>query len=412
MITEYDDPQRGREFAERTREFLDEVVVPKERSLAGGADVSRGTIRELRDAAREYGVYAPQIAETHGGQGLSFREALPVFEVAGRSLLGPLALRVDAPDEGNMHTLELAGDDLQKERYLEPLVEGKMRSAFAMTEPRPGAGSDPKMIRTSARRDGDEWVIDGHKWWTTQGVEADVFIVLARSDPDAHPYEGCSLFLVDAETPGVEVVRNIPHMGGGPTGKSHAEVRFEGVRVPDEHLLGEEGEGFTIAQLRLGPARLTHCLRFSGVAERSLDVARAYLSEREAFGSRLADKQGNRFALVDAATRLHAARTMVRHAADLIDAGEEARVEVSMAKTYTAAVVQDAVDVAVQACGGSGIGKDLPLSDFYESVRPFRIVDGADEVHKRVVARELFADPPVDELEPLPTYREPGDAGR
>lgn len=401
---EYGDPEVGRAVAERTREFLDEVVIPKERSLAGGASISQGTIRELRDAAKEYDIYAPQVEEEYGGLGLSFREALPIFEVAGRSLLGPTALRIAAPDEGNMHLLELAGNELQKEQYLGPLVEGRLKSAFAMTEPRPGAGSDPKMIRTEAVRDGDDWVINGHKWWTTQGVEADVFIVLARTDTDAHPYEGCSLFLVDEETPGVEVVRNIPHLGSGGTGKSHAEVRFDGVRVPDEHLLGTEGDGFAIAQQRLGPARLTHCLRFSGLAERSLDIATAYLSEREAFGSPLSDKQALRFELADNATQLHAARTMVRHAADKIDAGEEARIEVAMAKTFTANVVQDTVDSAVQACGGSGIGKDLPISDFYEAVRPFRIVDGADEVHKRVIARDLFEDPQTDELEPLPTF--------
>ncbi|MEF8915341.1 acyl-CoA dehydrogenase family protein, partial [Natronomonas sp.] len=190
----------------------------------------------------------------------------------------------------------------------------------------------------------------------------------------------------------------------GPTGKSHAEVKFKGVRVPDEHLLGTEGDGFGIAQQRLGPARLTHCLRFSGLADRSLDVASAYLSEREAFGSKLSEMQAQRFALADASTRLHAARTMVRHAADQIEAGEQARTEVAMAKVFTAEVAQDAVDTAVQACGGSGIGKDLPLSDFYESVRPFRIIDGADEVHKRVIARERLDDPPVEELEPLPTF--------
>ncbi len=402
---QYDDPERGEAVAERAREFLDEVVLPKERALAGGATASAGTIADLRKRAREYDVYAPQLSAEHGGLGLSFREALPVFEVAGRSLLGPTAMRMDAPDEGNMHLLELAGDDLQKEQYLDPLVAGEMRSAFAMTEPRPGGGSDPKMVRSRAEADGDDWVIDAHKWWTTQGVEADLFIVLARTDWDAHPYEGCSLFLVPAEAPGVEVVRNIPHLGSHPSGKSHAEVRFDGVRVPDEHRLGEEGEGFSIAQQRLGPARLTHCLRYSGLAERALDIATAYLSDREAFDSALSEKQAQRFALVDAATRLHAVRATVRHAADRIEAGEQARIEVSMAKTFAANTVQDAVDTALQACGGSGIGKDLPLSDFYEAVRPFRIVDGADEVHKRVVARHLFEDPPLEELEPLPTFQ-------
>jgi len=399
------DPPAAEDLAATAHEFMEAVVLPDERDRPGGASVSRGKVKELRQAARDYGIYAPQIDEAHGGMGLDFRTVLPAFEEAGRSRLGATAMRVDAPDEGNMHLIELAGDDLQKEQYLEPLVAGELRSGFSMTEPAPGAGSDPKMIRTTAERDGDEWVIDGHKWWTTQGLEADLLLVFARTDQDVHPYEGCSVFLVPADAPGVNVIRNIPHLGGE-TDIGHAEIKYEGVRVPEEHLLGAEGEGFSLVQQRLGPARLTHCMRYSGMAMRALDIAKAYVRDREAFGGTLAEKGAIRHRVADAETRLHAVRTMVRNAADLIAAGEEARVEVAMSKVFTAEVVGDAVDLAVQCCGGNGIARDLPLAEFYERVRPFRIVDGADEVHRRTIARAAFEDVPMEELAPVVRYGE------
>jgi acyl-CoA dehydrogenase len=403
---EYDDPERGREVAERTREFVDDVVIPTEREYLGTGGVPDEAVVRLREQAREHDVYGPQIPEEYGGLGLDFRALLPVFEQAGRSLLGPTALRCGAPDEGNMHTLEMVGSEAQKERWLRPLAAGEAKSGFAMTEPMQGGGSDPKMLRTTARRDGDEWVIDGHKWWTTQGGEADVLLVMARTDEEAHPYEGTSIILVPTDTEGVEIVRDIPHLGGDPIGMTHAEIRFEDVRVPEENLLGAENAGFAIAQDRLGPARLTHCMRFLGMADRALEIATAYVSEREAFGSTVADKQAVRFDVADHRTRLHAARTMVRHAAGRISGGSEVRVEVAMCKTFAANAVQDAVDSAVQYCGGNGIGKDLPLADFYENVRQFRIVDGADEVHRRTIARAAFDDPPTEELAPLTRFGE------
>ena len=404
---DYADSERAQELQGRAHALMEEVVLPLERERAGGMGVSSGTVTDLREAAREYDVYAPQISEEYGGMGESFRDALPVFEEAGRSFLGPVAMRVDAPDEGNMHLLELAGDDLQKETYLEPLVAGDIKSGFSMTEPIQGAGSDPKQIQTTAEKDGDDWIIDGHKWWTTQGVEADVLFVLARTDQDAHPYSGCSIFIVPADADGVDVVRDIPHMGGGVRGASHAEIRYENVRVPDEHLLGELNQGFVHAQQRLGPARLTHCMRHTGMAQRALEVAKAYIDEREGFGTSLSDKQSLRHRIADAETQLHVARTAIRDAADRIADGDEARVQVSMCKVFTADVTQDAIDLAVQCCGGNGIGKDLPLSDFYEAVRAFRIIDGADEVHRRVIARNAFEDLDEAELEPLTRFGEP-----
>jgi len=403
---EYDDPERGQQVARRTRAFVDDVVVPVEREHLGRGPVPEAVLADLRAEAREHDLYGPQLPAEYGGLGLDFRASLPVFEEAGRSLLAVHALGVNAPDEGNMHTLELVGTEEQKEAWLGPLARGEATSAFSMTEPDPGAGSDPKMLRTTARRDGDEWVIDGHKWWTTQGGDADVLLVMARTDPDAHPYEGCSIFLVPADAEGVEVVRDIPHLGDDLVGTGHAEIRYDGVRVPEENLLGGENDGFAIAQQRLGPARLTHCMRYTGMAARALEVAKAYASGREAFGESLAEKQSLRFGVADAETRLHAARTMVRHAADRLVAGEEARVPVSMCKVFAAEAAGDAIDRAVQTCGASGIGKDLPLADFYAHVRQFRIVDGADEVHKRVIARDAFADVDPGHLEGLPRYGE------
>ncbi|TKR27689.1 acyl-CoA dehydrogenase family protein [Natronomonas salsuginis] len=402
----YHDSPEATELAERASEFVDEVVIPEERGLLGGGPPDVDVIADLREEAKDRSVYCPQIDEEYGGMGLDFRDVLPLFEEAGRSLLGPTAMRVDAPDEGNMHTLELVGTEEQKQEYLAPLVSGDIRSAFAMTEPRDGGGSDPKMLSTTAELDGDEYVIDGHKWWTTQGRHADVLLTMAITDPEAHPYNGASIILVPTDADGLEFVRDIPHLGPDMDGHGHSEFVFDSVRVPRENLLGEEHAGFTIAQQRLGPARLTHCMRFSGMASRALDVAKAYMSDRNAFGTSLSNKQSLRYEIADAETELHGARTMVRHAAAEITRGEEARVPVSMSKIFTANVAQNAIDLAIQCCGGAGMSRDLPLADFYEAVRAFRLVDGADEVHKRVIARDSFdgAVEHLDELENLPTF--------
>lgn len=402
----FTDSETAEELAERARQLMDDIVIPAEREMKGGMTVSEGTVSELRDAAREAGVYAPQIDEKYGGMGYDFRDVLPTFEQAGRSLLGPMSMRVAAPDQGNMHLLEMQGTELQKEEYLQPLVEGKLRSGFSMTEPMQGAGSDPKMIKTTAEKDGDEWVINGHKWWTTQGVQADLLLVFARTDMDLHPYEGCSVFLVPKDTDGVEVVRNIPHMESNIEGKGHAEIKYNNVRVPEEHLLGEEGKGFDHVQERLGPARLTHCMRYSGMAQRSLSIAKAYLSEREGFGSKLSEKQHAKMRIAQQEMRLQAARSLNRTAASKIAEGSQARIEVAMCKVFTANVVQEAIDTALQFCGANGIGRDLPLADFHETVRQFRIVDGADEVHLRTIAREAFEDVNEDELNSVVQYGE------
>ena len=409
MDIDYHDSERATELAERAREFMDEVVIPAEREHLGEGPIDLSLVDELRAEARARDIYCPQIDEAHGGMGEEFRDVLPLFEQAGRSLLGAVAMRVDAPDEGNMHTIELVGTEEQKEEYLEPLVAGDIRSGFSMTEPREGAGSDPKMISTTAEKEGDEWVINGHKWWTTQGDEADVLIVMARTNEDNHPYQGCSLFLVPTDADGVEIVEPTPHLGQTLLPESHAEIHYDNVRIPEENLLGGLDMGFAHAQERLGPARLTHCMRFSGMATRALDIAKTYMDDRDAFGSKLSEKQSQRYEIADMETRLHATRTMVRHAAEEITRGNQARVEVGMAKVYAANTAQDAIDLAVQCCGGAGISRKLPLADFYEAVRAFRIVDGADEVHQRVIAREAFDESNLDpaELELIPRFDEP-----
>ncbi|THE64366.1 acyl-CoA dehydrogenase [Salinadaptatus halalkaliphilus] len=397
---EYHDSEKATEVAGRVEDFMEEVVLPREReALATGEKITMDEIEDFWDQAKERDLFAPQVPEEYGGQGLDFSDMLPSFEQVGRSLIGALAIRANAPQEGNMHTLEMVGTEKQKEEWLRPLVQGDIQTAFAMTEPKQGGGSDPKMLQSTAVKDGDEWVINAHKWWTSDGMDADYYLLMARTDLDAHPYEGTSIIMVPREADGVEVVRNVPHLGGhGITEREggHAEMKFDNVRVPVENTIGEENAGFEIAQMRLGGGRLTHCMRYSGMAERSLEVAKAYLSEREAFGSTLEEKQALRHRIADAETRLHAARCMVRHAARELDRSD-ARIEVAMAKMFTANVTNEAIDLALQCCGGNGIGKDLPIAHFYENVRSFRIVDGADEVHRRSIARWAFED--IDETE-------------
>ncbi|WP_436900708.1 acyl-CoA dehydrogenase family protein [Halovenus halobia] len=400
---EYHDSEKAKEVASRVEAFMDEEVIPRERQALQNRDpVTIDEMQDFWEQAKDRDLFAPQVPEEYGGQGLGFSDMLPSFEQVGRTMLGAMSIRAHAPQEGNMHTLEAVGSEEQKEEWLRPLVQGDISSGFAMTEPQQGAGSDPKMLKTTAKKDGDEWVINGHKWWTSDGYDADFLLVMARTDLDKHPYEGTSIILVPTDADGVEPVRDIPHLGHFDDlmdiQRGHAEFKFHNVRVPVENTVGAEGAGFAIAQMRLGGGRLTHCMRYTGMAMRSLNIAKAYIQHREGFGGTISEKQALRHRIADAETDLHAARTMVRHAARELDRSE-ARVEVAMAKTFTANVTTDAVDLALQACGGNGIGKDLPIAYFYESIRPFRIVDGTDEVHRRTIAREAFEDVNDEDLE-------------
>lgn len=404
---EFNDSARATEVANRIRQFVDEVVLPVERDLAPGESVSSDTLDELRDAARDHDVFAPQVSTEYGGMGLDFRDALPAYEEGGRSFLAMPAIRTDPPDEGNIHLLELLGTAAQKETWLQPLVDGDIASAFAMTEPMQGGGADPTMIKTSAERDGDEWVLNGHKWWITNGSDADFLLVMARTNPDVHPYEGCSILLVPADTPGIEVVRDIPHMGEDTLSRVHSELIFDNVRIPEENVLGEVDAGFQHSQQRMVPARLARAMQFCGMAERSVDIAKAFMSEREVFGGTVAEKQGPRFGIADAVTKLHAARATARHAASVYADGHQARIEAAVAKYYATNVAQEVIDTALQYCGSNGIGQDLPLAEFYQDVRIIRIADGPDEVQQRVIARDAFENVDEREVAHLSRYMDP-----
>jgi acyl-CoA dehydrogenase len=382
-------PPHVKELADRVRHFVEREVYPLE-SLPDDPlhGIPRPALEAVRNKAREAGLYTPQLPRELGGLGLGMVEMAHVFEQAGRSLLGPLALHCAAPDEGNMHLLHQAANDRQKQRWLGSLARGEIRSCFAMTEPAPGAGSDPTMLRTRATREGSRWVIDGHKWFTTGADGAAVAIVAAVTDPNDIK-RGVTLFLVDTKTKGWNVVRHVPVMGsGGPGG--HCEVRLTRVEATDEDMLGGLGTGYKWMQMRLGPARLTHCMRWIGAAQRALEWSVARAKERTSFGGRLADKQAVEFMLADSEIDLHASRMVTLHAAWKLEVGDEARVETSLCKVFVAEAVGRVLDRALQIGGGLAYSGDAPIERLFRDARAFRIYDGPSEVHRTVIARSLI----------------------
>jgi acyl-CoA dehydrogenase len=321
--------------------------------------------------------------------GLDWRGVAVAFEEAGTSLIGPLALNCAAPDEANMHLLAQVARPDQKAKYLEPLAAGTIRSCFAMTEPAPGAGADPTMLRSRARRDGGDWVLDGHKWFITGADGAAFAIAMVRTSDDPDPRRGATMFLVDAGTPGFEVVRHIPSMDRTFPG-GHCEVHFTDCRVPDSAILGEADLGFHYAQARLVPARLTHCARWLGLARRALEIAAEHAAVRTGGGKTLDEHQFVQGMLADSAIDLDAARLLIWRACWELDQGKPARGESSAAKVFVAEAVNRVVDRAIQICGALGISEDVPLSLFYREVRPFRIYDGPSEVHRAAVAQRVL----------------------
>jgi acyl-CoA dehydrogenase len=382
-------PKHIQDIVHRVKQFIDDEVIPVETELRQSArDASTDDIQQLRIKAKSADLWAPTMPKELGGMGLNIMEFNPILQVAGRSLLGPLAIHCAAPDEGNMHLLHTYATEEQTEKYLHPLVEGKYFSAFSMTEPPHGAGSDPKMLQSSAVKEGDEWVINGHKWFTSNGEIANFFLIMAVTDPDVHPYAGTSVFIADRDTAGINIIRDVPTMGQKDFG-GHVEMRYENVRLPESAILGKLGEGFAMAQVRLGPARLTHCMRWSGIAQRALEIATQYASSREAFGKKLIEHQSVAFMLADSEMELYYGSLMIQHAAQLLANDEQARSETSMAKVLIAENVNKILDRAIQICGGTGISRDLPLAGWYETARAFRIYDGASEVHRMVAARQV-----------------------
>jgi acyl-CoA dehydrogenase len=378
-----------RSIQERVRAFIRAEVLPLESSEKDEEGLPTDLLASLRQKARRAGVWAPQLPEEYGGLGLDTVGLCVVFEEAGYSPLGPLALHCAAPDEGNMHLLLRAATPAQRQRYFAPLARGETRSCFALTEPSPGAGSDPTMIRARADRRPGGWVINGRKWFTSGAMGAAFAIVAAVTDTTVSARQGTTLFLVDAGTPGFEVVRAIPTLGsGGPGG--HCEITFTDCAVSDEQVLGQPGEGFKLMQQRLGPARLTHCMRWLGAAGRAMDIAVPYARQRQAFGKTLAEHQAVQWSLADSLIEMHASRLMVLQAAWKLDHGDEARQETSICKVFVAEAVNRIIDRCIQVCGALGISRDCILERLYRDVRAFRIYDGPSEVHRMVIARSLL----------------------
>ncbi|GAA4691528.1 acyl-CoA dehydrogenase family protein [Phytohabitans rumicis] len=374
-------------IARRTAEFVRDVVIPEERACGGSVHDAPEPLRHrLQQAARDAGVFAPHVPREFGGLGLDLRGQAVVFEEAGYSLLGPLAMNCAAPDEGNTHLLHTVATAEQRERYLRPLAAGEVRSCFAMTEPAPGAGSDPRALATTATRVAGGWRIDGRKWFISGADGAAFAICMARTSGTPGDAGGATMFLVDAGTPGMKLVRNLETLDEGLFG-GHSELAFDGCLVGDEQVLGEVDAGFAYAQVRLGPARLTHCMRWLGAARRARDIALERAASRSAFGRPLAELGMVQQMLADTEIDIEASRALLWRACWELDQGRPGAQHTSITKTFVSEAVGRIVDRAVQVCGALGISADLPLSRLLREVRPFRIYDGPSETHRWAIAR-------------------------
>jgi acyl-CoA dehydrogenase len=375
---------------DRYRAFVREHVLPYDttpESFDEHDNLREDLLEDLRGKAKENGVWAPQMPVSRGGQGMNAATMAVCYEELNYSLFGPVVCNCAAPDDGNMMVLEKVATDAQKERWLQPIVEGRVRSAFAMTEPHPGGGSDPSMILTTATRRGDVWRIEGRKWFITGAGVARHFILVAKTSADAR--KGLTAFVFDAAQPGWRIVRRIPIMGPEEHG-GHCEIEFDALEIPDENRLMNVGDGLKLTQIRLGAARLTHCMRWLGLARRSLDIASDYVAERESGGKRLAERESVQMKLGHCAMQVEIGRLLTMKAATLLDKGDFARKEVSMAKVHVAETLHLCADTAIQLCGARGYSKDTPLEWIYRYARQARLVDGATEVHQQVLARHFM----------------------
>jgi len=374
-------------------DFVREEIWPLE-TLSLDIDQLERAMAPLQEEVKGRGLWAAHLPPELGGQGFGQVKLGLMHEVLGTSPLAPMAFGNQAPDSGNSEILALAGTPEQKERWLHPLLAGDLRSAFSMTEP--GAGADPTLLATRAVRDGDDWVINGHKWFSSNASIADFLIVMAVTDPEARPHQRASMFIVPANAPGVNILRDVPTMEhpDQPFGRlgGHAEILYEDVRVPTDSLLGAEGAGFLIAQQRLGPGRIHHCMRWLGVSRRAFDMLCERALYRFTHGSVLAEKQTVQNWIADSAAQMQAARLMTLHAAWLMDTqgAAAARKEISLIKFYGAQVLHDVIDRALQVHGSLGYSTDLPLEAMYRFARGARLYDGPDEVHRASVARLIL----------------------
>ncbi len=383
-------PAPVEELRLRTRAFIRGTVIPAE--PRPGQALNLALRRELQAAARDAGVFAPHVPVEFGGQGLAVEHWSPVFQEAGYSPIGPAVLNAMAPDEGNMHMLQLIGSDGQKRKFLTPLAAGDISSCFAMSEPHPGAGSDPDALATTAVRDGSGWRIDGHKRFTSGATFASFAIVMARTRADRESPAGATMFLVPMDTPGVRIGNPIhtvdSYLPGG-----HPNVHFDGVHVPGSAILGEAGLGFKYAQVRLGPARLTHCMRWLGLARRAMDIMLDRANTREIFGAHLSQLGIAQDMIAQSVIDIETSDAIIAKCAALLAVDAKAGSALSsVAKVHVSEAVYRVIDRAVQLCGGDGVSDGLPLAQYLNEVRPFRIYDGSTETHKWAIARRTASE--------------------
>jgi acyl-CoA dehydrogenase len=382
-------PSAVENYRARLAAFVERELIPLEadpHAYDPHENIRLDLLSDLRGKARAEGLWCLQLKPETGGAGLGKIGMAVCYEAMNRSIFGPVVFNAAAPDDGNMMLLEAIGTDRQKERWLKPIVSGEVRSAFAMTEPHPGGGSDPAMIQTRAEKRGARYVVTGRKWFITGAEEASHFILMARTSED--PRYGLSALLFHKDQPGWRILRRIPIMGPEEHG-GHCELEFDGLEIPEEDLLLGEGRGLKVTQIRLGPARLTHCMRWLGLAKRCIEIAQAYAAERYGFGQRLADRESVQLMLGGLAMKIEIGRMLVMKAAWELDRGGFARKEVSMAKVQVANVLHEAADAAIQINGARGYSKDTVLEWIYRYARQARLVDGADEVHRMVLNRFL-----------------------
>ena len=372
----------------RTREFVRASVLPLDDEHDGDIERAGGDVLRVRlqEQARAAGLFAPHAPVEYGGHGLGMVDRAAVFEEAGYSLFGPLATGIAAPDEGNVHLLDHVATEPQRATYLQPLARGEVRSAFAMTEPAPGAGSDPSALLTRATKVNGGWVVNGRKWFITGADGAAFFITMARTNGEPGDAGGATMFLMPAATDGLDVVRHVGTVDRSMIG-GHCEVTFTDAFVPDSEVLGGVDEGFRYAQVRLGPARMTHVMRWTGAARHAHEVAVRQVASRQAFGSRLADLGMIQQMIADNEIDLAATRALLGVACQELDAGERASKSTSIAKTFAGEALHRVVDRATQMCGGLGVSTELPVARIAREIRPFRIYDGPSEVHRWSLAK-------------------------
>jgi acyl-CoA dehydrogenase len=380
------------DYRSRIAAFVERELIPLESNPASfdeHENIDLDLLHRIREKAKAEGLWCLQLTPETGGAGLGKVGMAVCYEAMNRSIFGPVVFNSAAPDDGNMMLLEAVGTPAQKERWLQPIVQGEVRSAFAMTEPHPGGGSDPSMIQTRAEKRSGTYVVHGRKWFITGAGEASHFILIARTSDD--PRYGLTAFLFHKDQPGWEILRRIPIMGPEEHG-GHCEIAFNGLEIPEENVLIGEGQGLKATQIRLGPARLTHCMRWLGLSKRSVEIAQAYAAERTGFGQRLADRESIQLMLGGLALQIEIGRLLVMKAAWALDQGSFARKEVSMAKLHVANVLHQAADIGIQINGARGYSKDTVLEWIYRYARQARLVDGADEVHRMVLNRFLTSE--------------------